>query len=217
MDREDIQICAGEILGDHLLDTRLLDTAVAYDTFDSRPVAFMSGSALPAVTYPRIARLPSAQIPEASVTLADPGMAVVTDFTWERPATVTEDRAIDDALREMMQARVRALLVVRDDEVTGLITSYDIQGERPLRFLQASGFLSRTEIEVHHIMIPWDRVPTLEWQSIRVARVFAVVDFLKATRATHVLIVERAERSGVFVRGLISRARLERQLGRPVD
>jgi CBS domain-containing protein len=40
--------------------------------------------------------------------------------------TVTEDRSIDDALRDMMLAGVRALLVVSEDAVTGLITSYDM-------------------------------------------------------------------------------------------
>ena len=36
----------------------------------------------------------------------------------------------------MIRFGVRALLVVRDQRTMGLITSYDIQGERPLQFLQ---------------------------------------------------------------------------------
>jgi CBS domain-containing protein len=187
------------------------------ESFAGSAVAFMSGSALPAMERPRPARLPSAQMAEAHVALTDPAMSVVTDFTWVRPATVTEDRAIDDALREMMLTGVRALLVVRDDVVTGLITSYDIQGERPMQFLYVSGFAGRAEIEVRHIMTPWDRVPTLDWHAIREARVHTVVEFVRALHATHVAIVEHAEHHGVFVRGLISRARLERQLGYSMD
>jgi CBS domain-containing protein len=183
-----------------------------------RSVAFMSGSALPvserAMTTARV-RPP--RDPEAPLALTDPALAVVTDFTWQRPATVREDCTIDDGLREMMLAGVRALLVVRDDVVTGLITSYDIQGERTLQFLYLSGFAGRDEIEVRHIMTPWERVATLDWQTVRAARVHTVVEFLQATSATHVVIVEHAERDGVFVRGLISRARLERQLGCPID
>jgi hypothetical protein len=179
--------------------------------------AFMSGSALAAMEHPpSIERLWAARVPEAPVGLTDPAMAVVTDFTWERPQTVSEERAIDDGLRDMMQAGVRALLVVRDDVVTGLITSYDIQGERPLQFLHLSGFTRRAEIEVRHIMTSWDRVPTLDWQAIRAARVHAVVEFLRANCATHAVIVEHAEHGGTFVRGLVSRARLERQLGCPI-
>jgi CBS domain len=65
------------------------------------------------------------------LTLADPAGHVVTDFLWEQPITVPEELSIDDALRKMIRAGVRALLVVHDEAVTGLITSYDIQGERP--------------------------------------------------------------------------------------
>src|SRR5579862_2520206 len=64
------------------------------------------------------------------VALNDPATLVVTDFTREPPVTATEDRAIDDALQDMVLAGVRALLVVRGDLVSGLITSYDVQGER---------------------------------------------------------------------------------------
>ena len=63
---------------------------------------------------------------EARVALTDPAVHVVTDFVLEQPVTVPEERCINEALREMIRAGVRALLVVRDELVTGLITSYDI-------------------------------------------------------------------------------------------
>jgi CBS domain containing-hemolysin-like protein len=136
----------------------------------------------------------------------------VTDFTWEQPVTVTEDRSVDDALRDMMLAGVRALLVVHQDDVTGLITSYDIQGERPLQFLLTSNYTRHDEIEVGHIMTPWERVPTLDWRDICTARVNDVVEFFGRTRTTHVILVEKTEHEGAFVRGVISRTQLERQL-----
>jgi predicted transcriptional regulator len=183
------------------------------ERFAGRPVAFMSGSALPASAHPlTAARLQETRIPEAPVALTDPAMAVVTDFTWERPVVVAEDRAIDDALEAMLHAGVGALLVVQGDAVTGLITASDIQGERPLQFLHLSGFAGRAAIEVRHLMTPWDCVPTLEWQTVRSARMHIIVEFFGARHATHVVIVEQAERGGAFVRGLISRTRLERQL-----
>jgi CBS domain containing-hemolysin-like protein len=140
----------------------------------------------------------------------------VTDFTWERPVTVTEDRSIDDALRDMMLSGVRALLVVAEDAVTGLITSYDIQGERPLQFLLTSNYTRHDEIEVGHIMTPWEHVPRLDWGDVCAARVNDIVMFFTKTGATHVVLTEHAEREGTFVRGLISCTRLERQLGRPL-
>jgi CBS domain containing-hemolysin-like protein len=178
----------------------------------STAVAYMSGSALPALNSPRSTGLPEEFGIEAPAGLTDPAMVVVTDFTWVRPVIVAENRSIEDAMREMMRGAVRALLVVRRELVTGLITVHDVQGERPLEFLRASGLLRRSEIEVGHIMTPWDRLPTLDWQAVRSARVHGLVEVFRTTGASHVPVVEHGERGGVFVRGVISRTRLERQL-----
>ena len=147
------------------------------------------------------------------VALRDSATSVVTDFTREPPVTVTEDCPIDDALREMVTAGVHALLVVREDVVTGLITSYDIQGERPLRLLLSPSRMRPDNIEVRHIMAQWDQVPKLDWSSVSAARVRDVMKVFKSTGATHVVVVENVEPNRAFVRALISRRRLNRQLG----
>ncbi|HTY48463.1 MAG TPA: CBS domain-containing protein [Steroidobacteraceae bacterium] len=175
--------------------------------------AHPGGPALPILQHPPIARLPAARASEGPVGLQDPALRVLTDFSLERPVTVTEDYPVDYALREMKRANVRSMLVIRDDVVTGLITSYDIQGERPLQVLLEFGFLRRTEIEVRHIMAPWDSVPVLALSTVRAAQVHQVVEFFRHTRATYLIIIEYAGHGGAFVRGLISRTRLERQLG----
>jgi CBS-domain-containing membrane protein len=151
------------------------------------------------------------------VALTDPAMRIVTDFTREPPMTVTEDRLIDDALRDMILSGVRALVVVRGDRVSGLITSYDIQGERPLQLLRTSTYTRHDEIEVRHIMTPWDRVPKLDWRSVRAARVHDVATAFASVCATHLVLVEHVEPGETFVRGLLSRTRLERQLGHSIE
>jgi CBS domain-containing protein len=162
----------------------------------------------------RKAQLPRAA--EACLALTDPAVHVVTDFLLEQPVTVPEERSIEEALREMIRGGVRALLVVRDEVVTGLITSYDIQGERPLQFLAGSGYRRHDEIEVGHIMTPWLRVPTLDWQALGRARVSDLAAFFRTTAATHVVVSEYVGQGGTIVRGLISRTRLERQLGHSI-
>jgi len=151
------------------------------------------------------------------VAVTDTARRVVTDFTREPPMTATEDRLIDDALRDMITAGVRALLVVRGDLVSGLITSSDIQGERPLQFLRTSSYMRHDEIEVGHIMTQWDQVPKLDWQAVRAARVYDVAGAFKTICATHLVLVEQVEHNGAFVRGLLSRTRLERQLGHSIE
>jgi hypothetical protein len=180
------------------------------------PVAYLGGSVRPPQQAPS-ARLRRRHSAERPVALTDRALHVVTDFSWEQPLIIAEDRPIDEALQQMILVEVRALLVVQRDVVTGLITSYDIQGERPLQFLWASGYTRHDEITVRHIMTPWNRVPTLDWQVVHEAHVSDIVGFFRSSDATHVVIIEYGEKGGAFACGLISRARLQRQLGHPID
>ena len=170
----------------------------------------------PAEDASSVRKAQSQRSAEVRLALTDPALHVVTDFAWEAPVSVPEGLSIDDALREMIRAGVRALLVVQDDRVTGLITSYDIQGERPLQFLRQSGYRRHDEIEVGHIMTPWEHVPTLDWRALGRARVADLAAFFKSTTATHVMMVEHSAPGRSTVRGLISRSRLERQLGHSI-
>src|SRR5260370_26662020 len=93
-----------------------------------RPLAF-SNTRSPAVIPQRATRdLPS-------LSLDDPAITAMTDFTQECPVTVSPERHIDDALKDMIRAGVRSLLVLEEGRVLGLITSFDIQRERPMLFL----------------------------------------------------------------------------------
>ncbi len=79
--------------------------------------------------------------------------------------------------------------------------------------MQSSGFASRREIRVGHIMAPWGHAPVLGWRSVSASRVRHLEKWIRNTRATHALLVEQLD--GVeYVRGLLSRARIERSLGR---
>ncbi|MGC8519168.1 MAG: CBS domain-containing protein [Steroidobacteraceae bacterium] len=147
------------------------------------------------------------------VASTDPAALIMTDFAAQTPVLVTAERLIDDALRDMMVAGVRALLVARGEKVIGLITSYDIQGERPLQFLNSSSFTRHDEIQVGHVMTPWEQVPMLDWNTVRTASVADIAARFRAHRAiTHIVVLERAAQGGTVVRGLFSRTRLERQL-----
>jgi CBS domain-containing protein len=143
----------------------------------------------------------------------DPAIHAITDFTREHPATVDDERQIDDALADMIRLGVRALLVVRDQRVVGLITSYDIQGERPLQFLQSSNYSRHQDIRVGHIMTPWDKLLAVDWDSLQSARAGDLLHTLEESGMTHMLVIEPAKpNASPVVRALVSRARLARQL-----
>jgi CBS-domain-containing membrane protein len=145
----------------------------------------------------------------------DPAVLAITDFTREYPVTVDEDRQIDDALGDMIHLGVRAMLVMREQRIVGLITSYDIQGERPLQFLQTSTYQRHQEIRVGHVMTPWDKLLALDWDGILAARAGDLLHLLEEEGLTHLLVIEPGNKQAApVVRALVSRARLARQLAR---
>ncbi len=159
-------------------------------------------------------RSPAAPVsPSPIVRPGDPAALVMTDFRAEPPITVTEDRGIDAALDDMIRFGVRALLVVRGEVVSGLITSYDVQGERPLQYLQGSTLTRHEELAVGHVMTPWEQVPMLDWATVERADVGDVAEVLARSRATHIVVIESSWDGSPVIRGLVSRTRVERQLG----
>src|ERR1700733_7434149 len=174
----------------------------------------MKSASLMSTTNFSQASLPRPSIPDGQfLDAADPAVHAVTDFTREHPVTVDEDRQIDDALGDMIHLGVRAMLVMREQRIVGLITSYDIQGERPLQFLQTSTYTRHQEIRVGHIMTPWDKLLALDWESIQAARAGDLLQGLEEAGITHLLVIEAGKKNTLpMVRALVSRARLARQL-----
>jgi CBS domain-containing protein len=142
----------------------------------------------------------------------DPALHVMTDFTRTFAITVAPDRQIDAALSDMGRLGVRAMLVVRADSVIGLITSYDIEGPRTVRFAQRPDVIRREDIRVGDIMTAWEDLPTLGWSTVQTAKIADLLEIFEGVGVMHLLVVESDARGAEVVRGLISRARIERQL-----
>ena len=145
---------------------------------------------------------------------SDPAIYAITDLKRDYPMTVDAERQIDDALGDMIRLSVRALLVAKEQRLVGLVTSYDIQGERPMQFLQSSNYSRHQDIRVVHVMTPWDELMALDWETIETARAGDLLMMFEQTRLTHLLVIEVDRKtSHSTVRALASRARLLRQLG----
>lgn len=144
---------------------------------------------------------------------SDSALLAVTDFSSEQPATVEEDESIDAALADMIRIGIRALLVTRGQRVVGLITSYDIQGEKPLQFLRSSTYEGHHELSVGHIMAPWAQLDAVDWAQLQHSTVGDLLGMLEHAQATHLLVID-ASLAGEppIVRGVVSRTRLLRQM-----
>jgi CBS domain-containing protein len=158
--------------------------------------------------------LPRRAVPDGqALQPGDPAVHAITDFTREYPVTVDAERQIDEALNDMIRLGVRALLVAKDRRLVGLVTSYDIQGEKPLQFLQSSNYSRHQDIRVADIMTPWDQLLAVDWVSIESARAGDLLRVFEESGLTHLLVIEVDQKhSRSIVRALASHARLMRQL-----
>ncbi len=151
------------------------------------------------------------------LTLDDPALTSMTDFTLECPVTVSPDRRIDDAQQDMIRSGVRALFVLEAECVQGLISLQDMLGERPVLFLQSSACMQdrcdHHEVRVADIMTPMEQLPTLDLSAVQSACVGDVVETFRTTDHTHLMVTEAQHDGTRLVCGLISRTWLERQLG----
>ena len=102
------------------------------------------------------------------------------------------------------------------DTVHGELTLWGERASRVYDPLSAERYRRHDEVEVGHIMTPWERVSTLDWQALGGAQVADLAAFFQTTAATHVVVSEQLEKGGTAVRGIISRTRLERQLGHAI-
>jgi len=147
----------------------------------------------------------------------DPALSVMTDFTRVPPITIEPIMTIDYALQKMKKQGVRLLLVTGEhDYVTGIITSYDIQGEKPVKYAEETG-LNHNSITVEMIMTPLSRMAAFDLEFVKQSLVRHVIATLKQLNRQHALVVSvdqggRTQR----IRGLFSSSQISRSLGHDI-
>lgn len=150
------------------------------------------------------------------VTVASPALEAMTDLAQVDAVRIAPGLSIDMALERMRTAGVRLLFVNNPaDEVIGVITLRDIEGEKPVRFQHDMG-VGRGEVLVRDIMTPREQVDALQFDDVQRARVGDVVATMRHLGRQHALVVERVggrER----IRGLFSTSRIGRQLGTTLE
>lgn len=154
---------------------------------------------------------PACALPER-VTHESPALDVMTDFRRVTAFIATPGDTIRQAEERMHRRKVRLLFVMdSQDRVAGLITSTDIQGEKPLKIVQSRG-IRRDEVLVADIMTPVERLEAIDYDDIAHARVGHVLETLKARGRQHALVIEQTD-GRQMVRGLLSLSQLCKQLG----
>ncbi len=155
------------------------------------------------------------------VTLDSPADLLFTDLTKRQAVSVLATTQIDAALQQMIAVGLRLLFVTDSSfRLVGLITSYDIAGEKPLLYLQSiDGHInthSRDAIQVQHIMQPISTWRVLEYSVVERAKVGDIVETFKQSGKRHLMVLQYDDttsgKSEPLVRGLFSARQFERAL-----
>jgi CBS domain-containing protein len=148
------------------------------------------------------------------VELKDPAISVMTDFRVRAMFTVRPDETIDEALNKMKIAGLRIAFVKEksSENILGTITSYDIMGEKPMRYLQSVGFADRgvthKDIRVSDIMEHSKDWIVADMKNVEQANVQNILEALQKCGKTHLPVLETG--SETRMRGLFSSAKILR-------
>jgi CBS-domain-containing membrane protein len=148
------------------------------------------------------------------VTLSAPALEVMTDLTQVIAATVHPSTTLRQAEQIMVLRGVRMLFVATDRPAfVGLITTTDLHGDRQMSLIHERN-LRYDELCVADVMTGLSMLDALDFDQVRSATVGQVIATLQRCGRNHLLVVENASPySPRRVRGVISRAQIERQSG----
>jgi len=143
-----------------------------------------------------------------------PATMAMTDFRSAPLVTARGDTTIEEALRQMKLSGTRFAFVVGDEQqLLGAITSYDIQGEKPMQYMLSVGCSETTcawaDVQVENIMEPVANWQVLDLADVACMSVSTVAALLTLRNLRYLVVVENAYCGARQVRGLFSAARLQ--------
>ncbi len=142
----------------------------------------------------------------------DPAISVMTDFREHASVTIAATTNTDAALEHMKHAGVRCAFATSDARrVVGLITAYDIMGEKPIRHARAvSG--RREDVLVRDIMTTVRDWKVAEVKQLEVSTVEDLRRKFQEPGLTHIPVVELNQEGRRQLRGLLSGSKVRRLL-----
>lgn len=153
---------------------------------------------------------------EEIVHMDDPALAVMTDFSLVLANTINQNETIDNALNEMKLHGVHMLLATDDEQtISGIISSEDLLGEKPIKLLQHSR-VERSNITVKMLMTTIKDIIAFDIDTIQQARVGNIVTTMKAFKQHYALVLRTKGDNAPFIRGLFSTSQISKQLHKDI-
>jgi hypothetical protein len=155
----------------------------------------------------------------AYVSAKENASRVMTDFKTGPMITTLRSASIELTLQQMKISGARFTFVVDErGALLGSVTSYDIQGEKPMRYMQSVGCSHKTcawrDVLVENIMEPSAEWLVLDHAHVARLTVGEVAALMFKAGRRYLVVVERLEGDAAWqVRGLFSGARIQMLLG----
>ncbi|WP_158773099.1 CBS domain-containing protein [Cobetia sp. L2A1] len=164
-----------------------------------------------------LAQVSSARLPLqplGDINMDSPASELVTDFAVTAGRSIQGSASIGQALATMKQAGVRLLLVHDHDATfTGVVTSRELQGGRVVMRAMTRFDVQRDEVTVDMVQMPRAELHGIPLAELKRARVGDLVETLRQSGESHLLVTERDEDGQSSVRGLIAASRVGKALG----
>jgi len=155
---------------------------------------------------------------DRSVDSDSPALSVMTDLSQSRLVTVRAGTGLDEALDLMIRAGVRMLMVIDDRQrIVGLVTSRDINGEKPIHFASEQR-VTRNTIQIADIMTAKSHMEVLQFADVERAHVGDIIQTLRESARQHAVVVQQNPGGDeMLLRGLFSITQIGRQLGIEIE
>jgi CBS domain-containing protein len=147
------------------------------------------------------------------VHAADPALPVMIDFRSRSSVTVSETAPLNEALGHMKHTGVRCAFVVDDKKsaVVGMITAYDIMGEKPQQHMRFTE-VGHDDVLVKDIMQKIGDWRVADIKDVERSSVGDLLEVFNDTGVTHLPVMETTEGNEKRLRGLFSFAKVKRLL-----
>lgn len=147
--------------------------------------------------------------------MSDAALPLMTDLSHSPCVMADHLDGVEATLHTMVGARVHMAFVTDVRErVIGLITTHDLQGERPLQRAMAD-HVHFEDLSLEQLMTPVNQWPAISSATLTHARVGDIVATLEEQSLRYLLVVDDDGGEPVL-RGLFSARQLEASLGRDI-
>jgi CBS domain-containing protein len=147
------------------------------------------------------------------VCATEPALSVMIDYRSRSSVTVSETVSLNEALGHMKHTGVRCAFVVdeKNSAVVGMLTAYDILGEKPQQHMRFTG-IGHDDVLVKDIMQKISDWRVADIKDVEQSTVGDVLEVFNETGVTHLPVMETTENNEQRLRGLLSFAKVKRLL-----